>query len=271
MGVLPIGTALEQLFIYVLAASLALARMMAMISVMPAFTRLGVTGMLQASIALALSLPLLPLIASAVDAANMTTAVIIFLLLKEAVIGTVLGVVLGIPIWAAEAAGDILDLQRGSTFAGLMDPSAAAETSVTGTLFAVTIIALFFAVGGLPLMLRTVYDSYSLWPAQSFAPIFTKEAGRIFLGLLDDIMTMGLMLAVPVVLAMLLADLALALVARAAPHMHIFDLSLSVKNLLFAGFLVLYGAFLVSYMEYDLRWLLGVKDKLEGIGRAPTP
>jgi len=269
MDIFQVGTSLEAMYIYLAAAALAVTRLTAMMSIMPAFTRLGVTGILQAGIALALSLPLLPLLADTIGSEPITTGRIAFLLLKEAAIGAVLGLVLGIPIWAAEAAGDILDLQRGSSFAGLIDPSSTSETTVTGTLLAVAIVALFFATGGLPLVLRTVYDSYSIWPANSFAPIFSPETGRIVLSLLDDIMSMGLMLAVPIVLALLLADFSLALVARAAPHMHIFDLSLSVKNLLFIVMLVFYGAFLVSYMEYDLRWLLTAKDKLEAIGRVP--
>jgi type III secretion protein T len=265
MEILEVVTTLEQLYIYFAAAALTVTRLVAVMNILPVFTRLGISGILQGAIGLALALPLLPLVAQAIGTEPLGTGRLAFLMLKEAAVGAVIGVVLGIPFWAAEAAGDILDLQRGSSFAGLVDPSSTTETTVTGTLLAVALVALFFTMGGLPLLLRVIYDSYAIWPAESFAPIFGPNTGALVLGLLDDVMSMGLMLAVPIVLALLLTDFSLALVARAAPHMHIFDLSLSVKNLVFALLLVLYGAFLVSYMEMDLRWLLSAKDKLEAI------
>jgi type III secretion protein T len=255
--------ALEQFYPYITATSLAMARLVAMMSVMPAFTRLGITGLLQVGIALAFAIPVLPMIVDVIAAEPVTLGRFAVLVVKEAAIGTVIGIVLGVPIWAAEAAGDIVDLQRASAFAGLIDPSAVSETTVTGTLFAVALVALFYATGGLPLVLRTVYDSYGIWPVGSFMPVFSSETGRIMLSLLDDVMSMGLMLAVPIVLALLLADFCLALIARAAPHMHVFDLSLSVKSLVFSLILVLYSAFMFNYMEYDLRWLLSAKDRLE--------
>ena len=83
-------------------------------------------------------------------------------------------------------------------------------------IFAVVMVALFFASGGLSLTLRAVYDSFSLWPLTSFImPVFSAESGRLFVAIMDDILGIGLMLVAAIVLAMLLADLSLALVARA--------------------------------------------------------
>jgi type III secretion protein T len=167
-----------------------------------------------------------------------------------------------VPIWAAEAAGEMLDLQRGVTFGDLLDPSGTTTNNIAGTLFAIIMVALFFISGGLLLTLRAVYDSYSLWPLTSFMPIFSAESGRLLLAILDDIFSIGLMLVAPIVLAMLLADLSLALVARAAPHMNIFVLSLTVKNFVFTLVIVLYGAFLLSYMRQDLAWIVDGTAKL---------
>jgi type III secretion protein T len=253
----------EAFYPYIVAISLAMTRLVAMMSVMPAFTRLGITGLLQTSVAIVFVLPILPMVLDALGGEPMTLGRYAVLLAKEAAIGLVIGVVLGIPIWAAEAAGDMVDLQRGTTLAGLLDPASVAESSVTGTLFAIALVAMFYATGGLSVVLRTVYESYGIWPVASTAPVLGPDTGRIVLSLLDDVMSMGLMLAVPIVLAMLLADFCLALIARAAPHLHVFDLSLSLKSLVFCLILVLYSSFMFSYMEFDLRWMLTAKDRLE--------
>jgi len=263
MNAVGLLAAIEQYYPYFIAASLASARMLAMMNVMPAFTRLGLSGLLQTVLAIVFALPLLPYMVDVVTAGPITVGHYIALMAKEAALGLLIGIVLGIPIWAAEAAGDIIDLQRGSTLAGLIDPSFITESSVTGTLFAVALVALFYATGGLSIVLRAVYDSYSVWPVASLTPQFSKDAGHMVLSLMDDIMGMGLMLAIPIVLALFLSDFCLALIARAAPHMHVFDLSLSIKSLVFCLLLVLYSAFLFNYMESDLRWLLDVKGRLE--------
>jgi type III secretion protein T len=249
--------------VYVMAAAIGLARMTGMIMVMPAFTRIGMTGILRAGVALALSLPLMPFIVASMTAQPLGFGQMAGILLKETFVGVTIGLVLGVPIWAAEAAGEVLDLQRGVTFAEMVDPAYTTHNNIAGTFFALVMVALYFASGGLSLTLRTVYDSYTLWPLTSFLPVFSADAGRLFLSILDDIFGLGLTLVIPIVLAMLLADVALALVARSAPHLNVFVLALTVKNFTFALLIVLYASFLLSYMRENLAVLLDGTRKLE--------
>ena len=254
---------------YVIAAGFAMARMTGMIIVMPAFTRLGLTGILQAAVALVLAFPLVPmLVQSFADQHLVVTTTTAVLLLKEVTVGLVIGLVLGVPFWAAEAAGDVLDLQRGSTSAGLMDPLSTASESISGTLFGLVMVALYYGSGGLMLTLRVVYDSYGLWPVGRLLPLFSASAGQFVIGLLENVVTMGLMLGAPLVVCLLLTDLVLALVSRAAPNLNVFALSMGAKNLVFALMLVLYCAFLIKYMGGNLESLLTARHQLEAI--APT-
>lgn len=255
---------------YIAAAGFAVARLTGVIIILPAFTRLGVTGILRAAIALALAFPIIPVLVESLAGQSLTVTTTAILLLKEITVGLVIGLVLGVPFWAAEAAGGVLDLQRGSTSASLMDPLAMTAESISGTLFGLAMVALYYGSGGLPLTLRVVYDSYGLWPAGRLLPMFGAAAGELLLGLLDNVVTMGLMLGAPLVVCLLLSDLLLGLVSRAAPHLNVFALSLSVKNLVFALLLVLYCAFLIRYMGTDLALLRTVEDRLEAIA-PPTP
>jgi type III secretion protein T len=258
---------LDRLQDYAIATGFALARMAGLISIMPAFTRIGLTGILRGATALALALPVVPMVVAALAGERLTITIAAALLFKEVIIGLVIGLVLGVPIWAAEAAGDVLDLQRGSTAAGLLDPLATVEEGITGTLFGLIMVALYFGAGGLRLTLRTVYDSYALWPAAAVFPTLTPAASQFFIRLLDNVVTMALVLVAPIMIFLLLSDLLLGLVSRAAPHLNVFALVLSVKNLVFALLLALYGAFLIKYMGTDLSSLLGAASDLETIGK----
>jgi type III secretion protein T len=174
------------------------------------------------------------------------------LLVKEPIIGVVIGLVLGVPFWAAEAAGDVVDYQRATAFAGLADPASSTQQSLTGALLSVAITGLFFVSGGLDILLGVIYDSYAIWPATQLTPVLGPGAGKLILGLLDDIVRLGVMLVVPLMLALLLSDVLLGLVARAAPNMHVFDLSLAVKSLVLTVLFVLYATFLARYMAETL-------------------
>lgn len=265
MDFLPATLTIQVAQSFLIALTLAVARMSGMVFVTPVFQRLNLSGLLKGSVSLVFALPMVPFVYSGVAQETFTLPLLLGLVLKEFAVGLVIGFVLGIPIWAAEIAGDILDLQRGSSFAGILDPGSGQESSVLSTFLALSIIAVFFLLGGLPLILKVVYGSYTMWPMNTYLPIFSEDAGKLLLSLMDDLMRMGLLLVMPLVIALLLIDVALALVARTAQHLHIFDLSLSVKNLGLMVLLVVYGAFLFDYMKKDMRWFHDVDSKLEAI------
>jgi type III secretion protein T len=224
-----------------------------------------VTGFVRNSIAVVISIPLIPMIAAHLGSEQLGLGLIAALLLKEVIVGLVVGVVLAVPLYAAEVAGDVLDLQRGSSSASLSDPLGSIQSNITATLLALIVIALYFASGCFDLTLRAIYDSYGIWPVRRLLPLFSREAGGLLLSLLDTIVSTGVMLVGPVVVCLLLVDLLFALIARAAPSLQPFYLSMTVKNLVFSLVLVLYGVFLVGYMKNGLVVFLDVKPQLEAI------
>jgi len=260
-----IGDPFRPLQPYILAAAFALARMLAMMVVFPVFDRLGVTGFIRNSIALVISIPIIPMIVAHLDGEQLSLGLIAALLLKEVVVGLIVGVVLAVPLYAAEVAGDVLDLQRGSSSASLSDPLGSTQSNITGTLLALIVIALYFASGCFDLTLRAIYDSYGIWPVRRILPLLSREAGGLLLSLLDTVVSTGVMLVGPIVVCLLLVDLLFALIARAAPSLQPFYLSMTVKNLVFSLVLVLYGAFLVGYMKNGLVVFLDAKPQLEAI------
>ncbi|PVZ12541.1 MULTISPECIES: type III secretion system export apparatus subunit SctT [unclassified Pseudomonas] len=230
-------------------AALACARATGLVLVTPAFNRLGLTGMIRACVAVAISVPMFfPIYEGFTTLSQHGGIFIAGLLIKEMLIGVLVGLLFGIPFWAAEVAGELVDLQRGSTMAQLVDPLGANESGVMATLLVVTIVALFFMSGGFILMVDGYYHSYQLWPAMAFTPIFAEHALTAVLSILDQVMHVGVLMVAPLVIALLATDLMLAYLSRMASNFHIFDLSLPVKNLFFTLLMVVYIAFLIPVM-----------------------
>lgn len=235
------------------AFGLAVSRALGLVLITPAFNRLGLTGMLRSAVAVVIAIPIAPSVFIALSGLDAPSPLMLSgLLVKELAIGLAIGLLFGVPFWAAEVAGELIDLQRGSTMAQLLDPLGIGEASVTSTFLTVALIALFFMTGGFLAMLDGFYRSYSLWPAQTLTPVLMETTALHLLHVLDRLMSIGVMMIAPVVIALLVADLLLAYLSRMAPQLHVFDLSLPVKNLLFAFLLTLYAAFLVPFMLSEL-------------------
>jgi type III secretion protein T len=247
------------------AAAIAVSRALGMIMLTPAFTRLGLTGMIRSAVAFAISLPMiLPIFQQLALTGQPTSFDLAGLMIKEMVVGALIGLAFGIPFWAAEVAGDLVDLQRGSTMSQLLDPLAAGESSVTATLLTISLLALFFMSGGFMLLLDGFYRSYQLWPAASYAPVMDVGAFLAILRVLDRIMQIGLIIIAPLVIALLIADIMLAFLSRMATQLHVFDLSLAIKNLLFSFLMVLYLTFMVPLLLEQMGNLRGTFDILQG-------
>ena len=255
-------TLLSSVYPFLVAAAIAAARALGVVMVTPAFTRLGVTGLIRSSVAIIVAVPVIPVVLDTVMTTQLSSGIIAGLLIKEMFIGSIVGIAFGIPFWAAEAAGDLVDLQRGSTAAQLIDPLALAESNITSTFLTITLLALFFLTGGFSLLLRGLYDSYALWPATSFAPVLGVNSVAPLLRVLDRIVQISVLMVAPIVIGLLLTDIALGFLSRLTPQFFVFDLSLSVKNLLFTFLMVVYAMFLVPIMLSEVGALRGAFDLL---------
>jgi type III secretion protein T len=264
----PAVSLIQAAYPYLLASALAVARTLGLVLITPAFTRLGVTGLLRSCIAVAVAAPIVPPILETIaQVQGLSPLTVAGLMIKEVVVGGVIGFVFGIPFWAAETAGDLVDLQRGSTASQLLDPIALAESSVTATFLTLAILALFFTTGGFGLLADAVYRSYAIWPVARFAPALDPSAALLALKALDRLMQIAVLLVAPIMIALLAADLMLGYLSRLAPQIHVFDLSLSVKNLVFTFLMALYAVFLAPAMMTEVGALQGAFETIRTLAQ----
>lgn len=255
---------LEIAYPVISSAALAAARAMGVVVITPAFNRLGLTGMIRGCVAVAIAIPMfVPVYGAFTALPEHGSFLLAGLMIKEMLIGVLIGLLFGIPFWAAEVAGELVDLQRGSTMAQLIDPLSSGESSVMATLLTVMLIALFFMSGGFIMMVDGYYHSYQLWPVTAFTPLFASSALMAVLQILDQVTRVGVIMVSPLIICLLVTDLMLAYLSRMAPSLHIFDMSLPVKNLFFTILMVIYISFLVPVMIDQLAEFRGTVEFLK--------
>jgi type III secretion protein T len=244
------------------AFALGVARGLGMLQILPLSTRLGLTGMHRAGVAGALALFLLPMLMAQLAASPPSGAYLAVLAAKEGLIGFLLGVIFAVPFWVAETAGELIDQQRGSQGAVTPDPAGEEQSGITATLLVLTLTTIFLLSGGMHWLIDALYRSYLLWPAGELVPRLAPGAMIHVLGLLDTVLAAGLLLASPLLVAMLLAELSLGFVSRFMPQLNVFDLSLPVKGLLQVIGLPIYAVFLIACLRAGLAPLPHVQDEL---------
>jgi flagellar biosynthesis protein FliR len=186
------------------------------------------------ALVLLLTLALAPLVPPAPAIAPFS-AVALLTAAQQLLIGIAIGFVAQIVFDALVVAGQLVATTMGLGYAMLIDPNHGANTAVVGQFFLIMGLLLFLALGGHLLVLGVLADSFRWLPpgpqGLDLPGVATLVAwgGRIF--------EAGVVIALPAVVGLLLVNLALGVVSRAAPQLNLFAVGFPVSMLL--GFLML--------------------------------
>jgi flagellar biosynthetic protein FliR len=141
-------------------------------------------------------------------------------------------------------------------------PTAEERTSPLGALYLLAATVVFLRIGGVPRLLEGLLGSYQALPiggGLGAAP--ARRAALVVAAASARLIASGLALAAPVVVAVWLTDLALGLVARAAPQVPVYFLGLPLKGLLTIGVVLVGLGALASALAGDLAvWLRLYRD-----------
>lgn len=211
-----------------------LTRILALLASAPVFNnaalppRLRLVTGLAIAIALAPALPPPPPIAAG-------SWLGLSILLEQVLIGTMMGFVLRIAFAAMDVAGELIGLQMGLSFATFFDPVAGGQTPVI-TQFLGLLTALFFlAMNGHLLAIYLVAESFTVLPIGSF-PFQAASLGAL-VNSAAMMFSLGVLLALPLITALLVTNLALGVLSRVAPALNLFAVGFPVTMAL--GFVVL--------------------------------
>ncbi|MEM9341899.1 MAG: type III secretion system export apparatus subunit SctT [Pseudomonadota bacterium] len=246
---------------------LSAARPLAFIFILPLFTRFGLQqGLIQGGILVAFAAPVFPGVSAELQVLPpIPVAEIAFLIAKELLVGVILGLALGLPLWAVVAAGDVVDMQRGASMGTLVDPGTGEDTTLTGTLFfLVTALVLITSGWFTEVLLSSLYGSYVGWPILQTLPPLSAEAGAEALGLLDALLRTGVILAMPILAPLLLAEIALGLAGRYTQQINVMFVAMSLKQVIYILILPIYFSALIVYVQGEIRDLGDTPTVLEG-------
>jgi type III secretory pathway component EscT len=197
---------------------------------MPFYWAHAGNGMIRMAFAVSLALPALGFSTAVPDMA-MLEAPYLLLLVKETVIGMVLGLLASAPLAIAVGAGGIIDMYRGATDGGA-DPSGG-QSTVVANMLAVTSLWIFANIGGLWTCAAIIYSSYAVWPVTATLPPFAAGFDAA-LAVLEHIMLGAVLLSAPMLLIMFVSDVAFLASSKFGKNINVTFMSFSSKALIAA-------------------------------------
>jgi len=157
----------------------------------------------------------------------------VLLILKEFMVGIVLGLVANILFYAVQLAGALLDLLIGFSMASLFDPTFGTNSQITGRFKNILAILVLLATNGHHLLIQGILASFDWITLQSSVPAWMD--GRLSTFLMDCVQQMfmiGFMMAAPLIGTLFIVDVALGIIARTVPQMNVFAIFPPVKILI---------------------------------------
>lgn len=172
--------------------------------------------------------------------------------LRETLIGAALGLLLRLVFAAAELAGDAIGLQMGLGFAFFVNPQSGAQSPLVGSLFVIIAGLLFLALDIHLLLIGGLMESFRALPVD--APLHSGLGLQAVVAAGAEMFRLALSIALPALAALLLTNLALGVLSRAAPQLNLFAVGFPAT--LIIGALVL-GPTLPGAVEAISRALTG--------------
>ncbi|MFZ6753151.1 flagellar biosynthetic protein FliR [Undibacterium sp. Dicai25W] len=258
-----ISFASKELIDLVMAFLWPLTRILGLIAVAPPFGNRTIPLRIKLGFGIIIALivtPTIPPFANA-DALSFSGMMI---LAQQFVIGLGMGFVMRLVFAAIEMAGTVAGMTMGLGFASFFDPQTRGNTSAVSQFLVLVATVLFFSLNVHHALLLALMDSFKSIPIST-----TLQSGFDFHRLAiwgEQIFIAGLRLSIPLIAALLLTNVALGILTRAAPQLNIFGIGFSIT--ITVGFLIL--AAILPYLSIPIENLFqqGI-ETMQTLGKSP--
>lgn len=173
------------------------------------------------------------------------------IVIKELLVGLLIGYVGLLFFSAILIAGQIIDLQMGFGLVNVIDPLSQAQIPVMGQLKYLVATLIFLMINGHHWFIVAVARSFQIIPMGSLS--ITPKLTNALLLAFSDVFLMAMKIALPIVGTLLLVDIALGILARTIPQMNVFivgfPLKIAVGLAMFIAVLPFFGNLFVKLFE----------------------
>ncbi|MCI5937663.1 MAG: flagellar type III secretion system protein FliR [Eubacterium sp.] len=158
------------------------------------------------------------------------------LVLKETVIGLILGFMCSMCMYIISFAGQMMDTEMGLAMSSMFDPLSNIQVTVTGNIYNYLIMLMLLVTNMHYYIIRAITDSFKMFNVGEgvFRTNAIKELAVDFMG---NYFLIAFRIVLPVFCCMLLINVVLGVLTKAAPQMNMFVIGIQIK--VFVGIILL--------------------------------
>lgn len=225
-----------------------LTRILGVMATAPLFGNPGIPVRVKVGLGILLALIVAPTL-PALPAVDPMSLMGVIILAQQFLIGIAIGFIVRIVLTAIELAGEVTGMTMGLGFATFYDPQSKGRSSAIAQFLSLLTMMVYLASNLHLVVLSVLVDTFATMPisADPMGGAFFQQlvvwCGRIF--------SAGVQLSLPVVVALLITNIALGILTRAAPQLNLFGIGFPIT--LAIGFMML--ALMMPYLAVPIERL----------------
>ncbi len=202
-----------------------LTRILGLMAVAPLFGNVSVPARVKIGLGILLAVTMAPSV-PALPAADPMSYDGLLILTQQLIIGLGIGFAMRIVFAGVEMAGEVIGMTMGLGFATFYDPQTRGQSSAISQFLSLLTIMVYLASNLHLVLLSALADSFISLPITAapagghLAQTLVAWGGRIF--------SAGVQLSLPIVAALLITNLALGILTRAAPQLNLFGIGFPI-------------------------------------------
>ena len=158
----------------------------------------------------------------------------IYLIIINVLTGLLIGWVSSLVIEIVKVAGEMIDMQMALNAGVIFDPGSQTQTTLLGKFFDFLALSIFISTGGMERVIEALHKSFTTFPVIMYH--LNINFDKLVRGT-QDVLTIGFLIVSPIIVILLIQDLILGIMSRAAPQINAFQISFSIKPS--TGFLII--------------------------------
>ncbi len=206
--------------------SLIMMRVSGFVLINPIFGRRGIPGIVKAGLIMALSIFLFNLPNQEVVEVGSLLEYIV-LLLKEFVIGYVVGFVISLFQYIIVLAGGVIDFQMGLSMATIYDAQSNSSLALSATMLNIMFMLVFFAIDGHIALFQMLINLRNIVPYGTMT--WDPEASQYLLKLFAQCTLLGVQLAFPIIAMEFIGEIGVGILMKTIPQINIFAVNIQMK------------------------------------------
>lgn len=222
-------------------------RITGIFSMAPIFGSRNVSVIVKAGLALALTFILFPLVFDEKTPIPDSFLGYFFIVVGEFLIGLIIGFAASLVFSAIQMAGQLLDMQIGFGIVNVLDPQSGQQLPLVGNFKYILALLVFLATNSHHMLLAALFSSFKLIPVSGF--IYQVELTEVMIDMVGGMFVIAMKICFPVLLSLLLTDVALGILARTMPQMNIFVVGVPGKIIVGLFVLSIALPFYIMFLE----------------------